>query len=133
MGSSAGRPAGTLLLWRVIGPPTKALAPVSPWWVVLETRGRRSGTLRRVPLARGPREGDVLMLLAVHGRAADWVRNIEADPTVRVKIGWRWRAGRADVHELAEGELARFNGYTRAAARVFATGEAPVVVRIALG
>ncbi len=121
-----------MLLWKVIGPPTKLLAPISPWWVVIETIGRRSGLPRRIPLARGPRDGDTLLLLAVHGRAADWVRNIEADPRVRIKIGWRWRSGQASVHELTEAELARFNAYARSAQRIFAIDETAVAVHVQL-
>jgi hypothetical protein len=35
--------------------------------------------------------------VAEHGRKASYVRNIEADPHVRVRIGSRWRAGVASV------------------------------------
>jgi deazaflavin-dependent oxidoreductase (nitroreductase family) len=39
-------------------------------------------------------------LVAEHGRSAGYVRNIEANPRVRVKIGRRWRTGTA--HLLAD-------------------------------
>jgi F420H(2)-dependent quinone reductase len=32
-----------------------------------------------------------------HGRRAQYVRNLEADPNVRVKSGGRWYAGRAHI------------------------------------
>jgi deazaflavin-dependent oxidoreductase (nitroreductase family) len=63
-------------------------------WALLETTGRRSGLPRRVPVGDGLR-GGVFWIVAEHGRHADYVRNIERDPRVRVKVGGRWRAGTA--------------------------------------
>jgi deazaflavin-dependent oxidoreductase (nitroreductase family) len=36
-------------------------------------------------------------LVAEHGRSAGYVRNIEANPRVRLKIGRRWRTGIAHL------------------------------------
>jgi deazaflavin-dependent oxidoreductase (nitroreductase family) len=63
-------------------------------WALLETTGRRSGLPRRVPVGDGLR-GGAFWIVAEHGRHADYVRNIERDPRVRVKVGGRWRAGTA--------------------------------------
>src|SRR3954449_6723629 len=63
-------------------------------WALLETTGRRSGQPRRVPVGDGLR-GSVFWIVAEHGRHADYVRNIERDPRVRVKVGRSWRAGTA--------------------------------------
>jgi deazaflavin-dependent oxidoreductase (nitroreductase family) len=60
--------------------------------VVLETRGRKSGKPRRTPVGVR-REDDSLWLVAEHGRNADYVRNIQAHPRVRVKMGGGWRTG----------------------------------------
>jgi deazaflavin-dependent oxidoreductase (nitroreductase family) len=65
-------------------------------WALLETTGRRSGLPRRVPVGDGLRGGS-FWIVAEHGRHADYVRNIERDPRVRVKVRGRWRAGRAQV------------------------------------
>jgi deazaflavin-dependent oxidoreductase (nitroreductase family) len=63
-----------------------------PRVVVLETTGRRSGKLRRTPV--GARlEGESLWLVAEHGRRAGYVRNIEANPRVRVRMRGGWRSG----------------------------------------
>jgi deazaflavin-dependent oxidoreductase (nitroreductase family) len=35
--------------------------------------------------------------VAEHGRRAGYVRNIEANPRVRVRVGRRWRTGTARV------------------------------------
>src|SRR4051795_12871613 len=79
-----------LLFWRVFNPGARALAGWAPWWVVLETVGRRSGRPRRVPLARGPQDGSTVWLISVHGRHASFARNIEANPRVRLKLARRW-------------------------------------------
>jgi deazaflavin-dependent oxidoreductase (nitroreductase family) len=65
-------------------------------WALLETTGRRSGEPRRVPVGNGLR-GPHFWIVAEHGRHAQYVRNIEADPRVRVKVGRRWRSGTAHV------------------------------------
>jgi deazaflavin-dependent oxidoreductase (nitroreductase family) len=66
----------------------------TPSVVILETIGRRSGEPRRVPVTR-LLEGDTLWIVTEHGRKAAYVRNIEANPRVRVRIGRRWRTGTA--------------------------------------
>jgi deazaflavin-dependent oxidoreductase (nitroreductase family) len=65
-------------------------------WALLETTGRHSGQARRVPVGDGLRGGH-FWIVAEHGRHADYVRNIERDPRVRVKVGRRWYAGTAQV------------------------------------
>lgn len=63
---------------------------------LLETTGRKSGQPRRVPVGNGLR-GDTFWIVTEHGRAADYVKNIEADPRVRVKVGREWRDGTAQL------------------------------------
>jgi deazaflavin-dependent oxidoreductase (nitroreductase family) len=65
-----------------------------PSVVILETVGRKSGEPRRTPVGKSI-EGDTLWIVAEHGRRAGYVRNIEANPRVRVKVGRRWRSGTA--------------------------------------
>jgi deazaflavin-dependent oxidoreductase (nitroreductase family) len=65
-------------------------------WALLETTGRRSGEPRRVPVGDGLR-GPHFWIVAEHGRHADYVRNIERDPRVRVKVGRRWHSGTAHL------------------------------------
>ena len=114
-----------------MNPPTRPLAGYAPWWVLLETRGRRSGQPRTTPLARGPFDGDALWLASVHGRRADWVRNLEAEPEVRVKLSGRWRRGLAEIRDFDEDTARRFNPYARSGPRTL--GVEPVLVRVALG
>ena len=63
---------------------------------LLETTGRKSGLPRRVPLGNGLR-GDAFWIVTEHGRAADYVKNIENEPHVRVKVGRRWYDGTAQI------------------------------------
>ena len=63
---------------------------------LLETTGRRSGQPRRTPVGNGLR-GDVFWIVTEHGWASDYVKNIEKNPKVRVKIGRRWHSGTARV------------------------------------
>jgi deazaflavin-dependent oxidoreductase (nitroreductase family) len=82
---------------RVVNPLVKAASErgiALPSLVILETTGRKSGLPRRTPVGKAI-EGDTLWIVTEHGRKAGYVRNIEADPRVRVKVGRRWRAGTA--------------------------------------
>jgi len=64
--------------------------------VILETTGRKSGQPRRTPVGKAL-DGYTLWIVAEHGHRAAYVRNIEADPHVRVRVGRRWREGTARV------------------------------------
>jgi len=67
-----------------------------PGWALLETTGRRSGLPRRVPVGDGLR-GPAFWIVAEHGHDADYVKNIKADPRVRVKARGHWRTGTAHI------------------------------------
>src|SRR3954469_7408918 len=67
-----------------------------PGWALLETTGRRSGQPRRVPLGDGLR-GNAFWIVTEPGWSADYVKNIQADPRVRVKARGRWRSGKAHI------------------------------------
>jgi deazaflavin-dependent oxidoreductase (nitroreductase family) len=65
---------------------------------LLETIGRNSGQPRRTPVGNGLR-GDVFWIVTEHGWHADYVKNIKANPRVRVKVGRDWRSGTAVILE----------------------------------
>jgi deazaflavin-dependent oxidoreductase (nitroreductase family) len=102
------------VFWAIVNPIAKVLAPVNPFWVILETTGSRSGVARRAPLATGPHDADGMWLFSVRGDDAAWVRNLQADPQVRLRRLLRWRSGRAEVLPFDEATFARFNAYARA-------------------
>ena len=65
-----------------------------PGTAILETTGRKTGRPRRTPVGMGL-DGDTFWIVAEHGERASYVRNVRANPRLRVKTGWRWRAGTA--------------------------------------
>src|SRR2546430_15001838 len=86
-------PRNVVRAWqRRVGAPTFRWAMgCLPGWIVLETTGRRTGRPHRVPVGGSLRDGSVWV---VAGRSdADYVRNVEADPRVRVRVHGRWRPG----------------------------------------
>ena len=66
----------------------------APGTAILETIGRKSGQPRRNPVTNGLVDG-VFWIVAEHGRRASYVRNLEANPGVRVRVGKRWLSGTA--------------------------------------
>jgi deazaflavin-dependent oxidoreductase (nitroreductase family) len=65
-------------------------------WALLETTGRKSGQPRTTPVGNGL-EGDTFWIVAEHGLRAGYVRNIQANPRVRVLVAGRWRPGTAQL------------------------------------
>ena len=95
----AKRRAARFVTNRLVNPIVRPLIErgiLTPAWALLETRGRRTGQPRRTPVGNGLR-GDEFWIVTEHGRGADYVRNIEADPRVRVKVGDRWYEGSAEI------------------------------------
>jgi deazaflavin-dependent oxidoreductase (nitroreductase family) len=79
-----------------VNPITSRLAGYVPFWALLETKGRKTGEPRRTPVGNGL-DGDTFWLVAEHGRRANYVQNIMANPRVRVRVNRRWRAGVATL------------------------------------
>jgi deazaflavin-dependent oxidoreductase (nitroreductase family) len=103
---------------------------------LLETTGRKSGIPRVTPVTNGL-DGDVFWIVTEHGRRANYVRNIEAEPRVRVNAGRGWRSGRAQiVTEDPEERLQRveaLNPRAKANARIVRkAGTEHLVIRIDL-
>lgn len=115
-------------MWRVFNPLARPLSGWLPFWVLLETTGRRTGQIRRTPLANGPMDDGGMYLISVHGAAAAFCRNIEADPRVRLKRRGRWRTGAAHVIDWDDAIFNRFSAYARSARRTF--GDQPTLVRL---
>jgi deazaflavin-dependent oxidoreductase (nitroreductase family) len=129
---------------RVVNPLVKltwGLRIPPPGDALLETTGGRTGRLRHTPVCDGL-DGETFWLIAQRGRRADWIRNIQANPRVRVKVAaWprtRWRAGIAHILDdddprerqqaLARGNLARRLCVYASSAM----GTSPLTVRIDL-
>lgn len=67
-----------------------------PGQAVLETTGRVSGKPRRTPVGGKVVDGSFWMVSG-DGQRAQYVRNIAANPCVRVQIRGRWHAGVAHL------------------------------------
>ncbi|MFG3250638.1 nitroreductase family deazaflavin-dependent oxidoreductase [Streptomyces sp. NPDC048187] len=67
-----------------------------PGQTLLETTGRVSGLPRRTPVG-GRRTGDSFWLVSEFGERSQYVRNIRADPRVRVRLQGRWYPGTAHL------------------------------------
>jgi len=72
----------------VINPPIRVLLAIGVLplgYALLETCGRQSGKPRRTPVGNGL-VGGTFWIVAEQGRHAGYVRNIERNPRVRVKV-----------------------------------------------
>ena len=67
-----------------------------PLQTVLETTGRVSGLPRQTPVG-GRRVGNSFWLVSEYGEKSQYVRNIQANPRVRVRILGRWHTGTAHL------------------------------------
>jgi deazaflavin-dependent oxidoreductase (nitroreductase family) len=97
----------------VVNPIVSRVAGYVPWWALLETTGRKSGLPRRNPVGNGL-HGNTFWIVAEHGRGAGYVRNIQADPRVRLRVNRRWRTGTAhllfdDDPRERQRQLSKFN------------------------
>jgi len=87
----------------VLNPPIKLMLAVGVpllGYALLETKGRKTGKPRRTPVGNGC-VGNQFWLVAEHGMKAGYVRNIERDPNVRLKLRkglrYRWYTGTAHL------------------------------------
>ncbi len=63
---------------------------------MLETTGRKSGLPRHTAVG-GKVIDDQFWMVSEHGDHSDYVRNIKANPAVRVRLGGKWRSGTAHL------------------------------------
>ena len=67
-----------------------------PTQTLLETTGRKSGEPRRTPLG-GKLVADQFWFVSEFGEQSQYIRNIKADPRVRVRLRGKWRDGIAHL------------------------------------
>lgn len=105
-----------------LNPVTKLVAGTFPGWVLLETTGRKTGKRRRTPLG-GTRDGDTYWAVSEQGRKSDYIRNIEREPKVRLRMNGRWRTGRATVvpDDDVQARLRAQSAWNRSAVRMAGT------------
>jgi deazaflavin-dependent oxidoreductase (nitroreductase family) len=99
-GSAVKRSVARFVTNRLVNPVTRPLLERGLFpstHALLETTGRKTGKPRRTPLGNGLR-GDEFWIVTEHGYGADYVKNIQKDPRVRVKVGrGDWREGTAHI------------------------------------
>ncbi|MHA5052399.1 nitroreductase/quinone reductase family protein [Streptomyces sp. SD15] len=102
-----------------------------PTQTLLETRGRTSGLPRWTPVG-GRLVGREFWWVSEYGERSQYVRNIQADPRVRVRVRGRWYAGIAHLmpEDDARARLKSLPRFNSAAVRVMGAGLMTVRVDI---
>jgi deazaflavin-dependent oxidoreductase (nitroreductase family) len=67
-----------------------------PIQTLLETTGRTSGLPRRTPVG-GRKDGAHFWLVSEFGTNSQYVKNIQANPKVRVRVRGQWHTGTAHL------------------------------------
>jgi deazaflavin-dependent oxidoreductase (nitroreductase family) len=107
---------------------TLAWLGLVPGHVLIETHGRRTGR-RRTNVVGLHLEGTIGWVVAEQGTHAGYVRNLQADPAVRVRIARHWRPARAQI--VADDPTVRLQQFGRRhATAVKRFGTALATVRI---
>jgi deazaflavin-dependent oxidoreductase (nitroreductase family) len=100
--------------------------------LVLETFGRKSGKRRLTPMGC-LREGNRLLVVAEHGRHADWVRNALAAGDVKLWLGGKPHRARVELRpEDDPEELLQRMGNKLHAGTIHAMAHDPCVVALEL-
>jgi deazaflavin-dependent oxidoreductase (nitroreductase family) len=95
----------------------------------LETIGRKTGQIRRVPVS-AQFDDNGAWLISQHGTRSGWGRNIVDNPNVRVRQGSQWRNGIAELRP-DDDVVARGRKFGRFGSKVVKALETtPVSVRI---
>jgi deazaflavin-dependent oxidoreductase (nitroreductase family) len=86
---------------------------------MLETIGRKSGQPRRTAIG-GRVIGNQFWMVSEHGEHSHYVRNIKANPAVRLRIHGRWRPGVAHLlpEDDAQERLRSLPGFNSALVRL---------------
>lgn len=102
-----------------------------PGQTLLETTGRRSGEPRLTPIG-GSRVGNAFWFVSEYGEKSQYVRNIQAQPKVRLRLRGHWHTGTA--HLVPEDDArARLRALPRAnSAVVRAVGTNLLTLRVDL-
>jgi deazaflavin-dependent oxidoreductase (nitroreductase family) len=102
-----------LLQKYVLNPPTKLAVYLGlvPGHALIEAIGRKSGKRRRTVVGVHE-EGESLWVVAEQGRHAGYVRNVEANPRVRIRLRGRWRSATGHILD-ADDPIKRVQSFGR--------------------
>lgn len=93
---SAGKLRFANRLHRMVNPVMRRIVGRMPGQALLETTGHRSGRVRHTPIGGAIRDGH-FWFVSDHGPASAYVRNLIAEPRVRVRRRGVWHSGTAHV------------------------------------
>jgi deazaflavin-dependent oxidoreductase (nitroreductase family) len=117
---------------RLLNPAVRALSKVGLRTALatdLETVGRKTGQIRRVPVSAQFDDGGA-WIISQHGTRSGWGRNIADNPNVRLRQRNTWRTGVATIRP-DDDVVARGREFGRMGAKVVKALETtPVSVRI---
>lgn len=107
---------------RIANPCMRQIAGYLPGSALLETKGRRTGLTRRTPVGGRIVDGTFWMV-SDHGAASNYVRNLLAEPRVRVRVRFRWHEGTARLvpQDDARERLRRLPAFNSMLVRVLGT------------
>jgi deazaflavin-dependent oxidoreductase (nitroreductase family) len=132
-GGAAKRRAARFTTNRLVNPFVRALhgIGITGGTALLETTGRKTRQPRRTPVGNGLR-GDQFWIITEHGRHSSYVKNIEANPRVRVKVRRTWFEGTAHILEDDPYERMRRLGRTLNDTALRLVGTEHLVIRVDL-
>jgi deazaflavin-dependent oxidoreductase (nitroreductase family) len=117
---------------RLLNPAVKGLSRLGVRTAMateLETIGRTTGQVRRVPVS-AQFDNNGAWVISQHGTRSGWGRNIADNPNIRVRQGNQWRSGIATFRP-DDDVVARGRKFGRLGAKVVKALETtPVSVRI---
>lgn len=100
-------------------------------YALLETIGRRTGQARQTPVGYGL-DGNAAWIVSEMGGRAFYVRNLTANPRVRIRVDGRWRSGSARVAPDDDPQARLHKLDPRTAAEIKRMGSKLLSVRIDL-
>jgi deazaflavin-dependent oxidoreductase (nitroreductase family) len=97
-GGKGKRRAAKFTTNRIVNPMVRRLHKVgiTGGTALLETTGRKTHQPRQTPVGNGLR-GEQFWIVTEHGYHSAYVKNIQANPRVRVKVGRTWFEGTAKI------------------------------------
>jgi deazaflavin-dependent oxidoreductase (nitroreductase family) len=97
-GGSGKRRAARFTTNRIVNPMVRRMHKlgITGGTSLLETTGRKTRQPRQTPVGNGLR-GEQFWIVTEHGYHSSYVKNIQANPRVRVKVGRTWFDGTAHI------------------------------------
>jgi deazaflavin-dependent oxidoreductase (nitroreductase family) len=109
----------------------RPFAGVVPGWAVVETIGRRTGRPRQTPVGGRLSRGTCWLVAGDRSRS-QYVKNIEANPAVRIRTLGRWHTGTAHVLVHDNARRRAFTANPINGVFIWIAGTDPATIRVDL-